>query len=279
MLASVALAIVAAPPLVPNAWARGNEDDACFRAPVEGQRLRKEGRLQQARAQLAACARATCPAEIAEQCSRWASQVDDAIPSVVVGARDTRGNDLVDARVSIDGGPRLDTTGRAIELDPGSHTFVFERAGQLNVEMTRLLREGEKNRSVIATFRIPEPDSSPAPSAPKRPPRVVERPVPAAAWVLGGVGAVGLLSFATFGALGLRDHFANHCDTGCTPSEKDTSDLKFRIADISLGVGVLAFALAAGLYLWRPTVERPAVVRSVIRPAPGEGSVMEGVRF
>jgi hypothetical protein len=185
-----------------------------------------------------------------EDCVRWTRQVDDALPSVVMAARDAGGRDLPDVHVSVDGKPPVDLGARAIRVDPGSHRFVFQRSGSADVEASVILREGEKNRQVVATFGAP-PSTQGAASNANGP----SRPVPVSAWLAGGVAAVAIVGFATFGTLGVMDRATNHCDSGCSGDQKSAVDTKFVIADISLGVSVVALAVAAWLYLSRPSVE------------------------
>jgi hypothetical protein len=275
-------------------------NDQCFTAPVDGQRLHKAGKLLDSRAHFAACSRKKCPTKIIEACVRWSSEVDAAIPSVVLAARDGRGNDLTDLRVSIDGNAAVDLTPLAVELDPGPHSFLFQRAGAPEVKEQVVLHEGEKNREVLARFRsteaslpevstsraesapAPQATSRPAPPAPTEtepsddaPPALAqsERPVPAAAWVLGGAGTLALVGFAAFAGIGLSTRANDHCDVGCSPSEYDTVTTDLRIADASLAIGILALGTAAVLYLARPSVRRSAGAWIDIRPAVGAGTV------
>ncbi len=239
--------------------------DACFSAPVEAQRLQRDGKLIQARALYASCARNACPPEIVKDCARWMTDVDAATPSVVAVARDAQQRDALDARVSIDGQPASDVTARAIPLDPGMHKFVFQRTKGDPSTAQVLLREGEKNREVVATFGATA--ESPEAAAPVR--ATVERPVPAGAWIAGAIGAVGMASFATFGSLALAARGADHCDVGCTEAQKGAVDSKFMVANISLGVGVVGLGVATWLFLARPAVERPSAARVDVRSFPG----------
>jgi hypothetical protein len=264
--AAVAVAVSSGAP----ARAAGGSD-ACLAAPVEGQKLQRAGKLLDARDRFASCSLNTCPAEVVEDCMRWARQVDDALPSVVVAARDTKGKDLLDVRVSIDGKPPAEMSTRAVRLDPGSHTFVFQREGSADVKQQVMLREGEK-REVLATFGAPPDTSSPTTPATSTA-TVSERPVPVAAWLAGGVSGLALISFATFGTLGVMDRGTDHCDTGCPSDQKSGIDAKFLVADVSLGVGVVALAVAAWLYLSRPSVEVQAA--SAAAGPPG----FAGIRF
>jgi hypothetical protein len=254
--------------------ALGQEADPCLGAPVEGQELQKAGRLLEARDRFVVCARDTCPAEIVQDCTRWTREVEEALPSVVVGARDGDGQDLQDVRVGIDGGEAAAVSARAIPLNPGGHRFVFRRQGRPDVEKQIVLHEGEKNREVIATFGVPS-----AVRSTPIPPPVLERPVPISAWTTGAVAAASLATFAVFATLGLSTRSADNCARGCTLSQYDTVTTYFRVADVTLGIGIAGAALATVLYLVRPTTVRHPSALFDVRAAPGAAVLTSGVRF
>ena len=258
--ALVAVAMVAAVGSS-SAAALGAPPDACLAAPVDGQKLQRAGKLLDARDRFAICAVDTCPREVVDSCVRWMHQVDDALPSVVVAARDGRGHDLLDVRVSIDGKPTADLGTQAVRLDPGPHTFVFVRSGSAAVDRQVVLRDGEKNREVLAAFGASADSAGTMPQADAA---QGERPVPALVWVVGGLSAAGLVSFATFGALGVAERGADNCGTGCPLDQKSDVDSKYLVANISLGVGVVALAVATWLYLSRPAVEPRAPPSGVV---------------
>jgi hypothetical protein len=234
-------------------------EDACLSAPVDGQKLRRADKLIEAHDRFTTCARKTCPARIVQECTRWLHEVDDILPSIVAAARDGRGADLLDVRLSVDDQPPADIGPRAIPLNPGPHKLVFHREGMPDIAEDVLLREGEKNREVTATFKAPEPP--PPPPAPPPPPTpVIVRPVPVAVWVLGGVTVVGGAGFATFAALGVTERGRDCAAAGCTQSQKDSIETKFRIGDISLAVGAVALVTGTVLFLVRPKVEKPATL-------------------
>src|SRR5262245_61165144 len=82
----------------------GADDKAqCVAASEKAQQLRNAGKLSDARDQLVTCGRAECPKLIQQDCTQWMSEVLAILPSVVPGAKDKKGRDIVDARVSIDG--------------------------------------------------------------------------------------------------------------------------------------------------------------------------------
>jgi hypothetical protein len=230
--------------------------------------------LLDAREKFAACARDVCPREIVSDCVRWLGDLEAATPTIVAATRDSRHRDVTDASVSIDGNSWVEVSPRAIPLDPGPHKLVFRRPDGPEVTVNVTLREGEKNREVAATFATGS-DGEPSASA--------SRPVPLGVWLIGGVGALGLASFATFGVLGVTERASDHCDTGCTPSQKDSVDAKYLIANVSLGVGVVGLGVATILYLTRPTDEPPPEPSSAmlidVRPLPGGAFAALGSRF
>jgi hypothetical protein len=236
MRSAFVLALVLSLPAV----ARADSAQACFDAAVDGQKQRDAGKLLAARERFIACAKG-CPEEVQKDCAKWLTDVDAALPTVVFGARDNSGHDLLDVRVSVDGTSVGNTSqGKPIPLDPGTHNVRFEREGAAPIERTLVVRVGEKNRSVVAEFVQVQ---TAAPS------------VPTATWILGGVGVVGLGVFAYFGANGLSDYRRFGCDVGCAPADKRSVDTQFRIADVGLVIGVASLAAATIVWVVRPKSE------------------------
>jgi hypothetical protein len=266
------LAAAAATSYVPTVHAL---DESCLTSPVEGQKLRRADKLIDAHARFSLCARRTCPARIVQECTRWLHEVDDITPSVVAVARDAQGADLLDVRLSIDGQPPAELSARAIVLDPGPHKLVFQRPGSPDIAQDVLLREGEKDRVITATFKGKEPPPPPPPP----PPPIIERPVPLVVWILGGVAVVGGATFATFGALGVSERGSDCAPAGCTQSQKDSIETKFHVGDISLGVGVIALVTGGVFFFTRPPVDKPGLGYLVIRPTVGGGVAAVGGSF
>ncbi len=262
-----------------TSWSAGAraEQVTCFNAPVEGQKLRKAGKLLAARQQFLTCAQKECPAEIVDDCAKWASEVERALPSVVIAARDPQGRDLVDARVSIDGSVFAPLGSRATRLDPGKHTLSVRTADGEVIDRELTLQEGEHERSFVVTFGAPvEPPHSPAMLSHGAATNDA-RPVPPVVWIVGGVGAVGMVSFATFGILGVSARSSAHCDVGCPSSDKSDVDTKLLVADVSLGIGLVALGVAAALYVMRPNAAASTAFLGVL--ATGPGSVGLGGSF
>src|SRR4051794_12629458 len=111
----------AAPPASPQ------EKKACAVASEKAQALRSEGKMIAARELLLVCARDICPTVVRKDCSRWVAEVDEALPSIVVAAKDEDGHDVTDAKVFVDDQPFSDSLdGKAQPIDPGAHVVRLE---------------------------------------------------------------------------------------------------------------------------------------------------------
>jgi hypothetical protein len=222
-------------------------DDVCASAYEESQVARSEGRLRAAQRELAACTRAECADFIRVDCARWLSEVEAALPTIVLRATDG-GEDVTDVAVSLDSEPiasQLD--GKAVAVDPGRHLLTFRRAGRAPVELSLMLREAEKGRPIVAELTKPPPAAertAPAPPAHAN----GAGPWP---WVLLGVGAAGVASFGVLGALGAeqRRDLERSCSPRCEQARIDEVRSKFLMADVSLAVGVLGLA-GSGYLFW-----------------------------
>src|SRR6476646_341830 len=80
---------------LPATLAHAEDKQACLAAFDKAQQLRIDGRLRAARVELALCARNECPTLVRQDCATWLNDVMGSLPSVVVGARDVRGKDLI----------------------------------------------------------------------------------------------------------------------------------------------------------------------------------------
>jgi len=234
----------------------------CITAAEEGEAARRDGDLLRARQRFAQCAASSCPAVVRRDCGGWLDEVSRQVPSVVLGARDAQGHDVLDALASVDGAVvqrRLD--GSPIELNPGPHVVRVEIAGSPPVTIDVVLRAGEKNRPLVATL-APQP---PAPGAPAPAAAVAPHPaptlalspspeqppprhhgIPAGTWILGGVGVAALSVFGTFAVLGKTDAdgLRNTCAPGCSPGAVSALRTKLVVADVALGVAVVSLAAA-----------------------------------
>jgi hypothetical protein len=260
---------------LPVADARADEGDACLDSSAIGQKLEKDGKLIEARERFAQCANDRCAPDTVAECTRSADRVDEATPSIVVIARDDQGRELGDVLVSIDGAAPVSAGARGIVLDPGPHRFAFQLSGRPDVVEEAVVNEGEKNREVIVSYPSPPPPKA----EDFKVPVVVTRPVPALAWIAGGVAVVGVALFGTFEGLGVGVRGMGGCANGCSGSEKSSVDTDFDIADVALGVGIAALGLAAWQFIARPSVSRTSTAAFDFRLLPGGGVATVGARF
>ena len=241
---------------VPDARA---DTRACVEAAARAQQKRDEGHLRAARDDLLQCVVETCPAVVRNDCGVWLTDVDQRIPSVLLGAHDALGNDVGEVRVLIDGSPlvgRLD--GKAVAVDPGEHTFRFVPPVGTPVERRVIVRERERGR--LVSVELPrgsgEPAGRPLPAATKPPGEGDHgrRSIPAISYVLGGVSLVGVAGFAYFWLSAVSDakDLQQTCAArGCVESDLSPSRTKAMLADISLGVGVAAALGAAAFFVFQ----------------------------
>jgi hypothetical protein len=257
--------------------ARADDTHECIVASNEGQVLRDEHKLVEATARFSLCARDVCPALVRKACLEWRGEVETQLPTVVLAARDATGHDLLEVRVLVDGKPLVEKLdGSAVAIDPGPHVVRFESAGRAPAEQDFILREGEKNRlvSVVVGPAVAVPGPTPAPAASNRGGSGLSsgvvadrgevrphRPWPVASFILAGVGAAALGSFAYFGISGQADR--NSLEQTCAPSMTcDPSDVasmrtKLIVADVSLGVGIVSLAVSLYLVITRPSNTPP----------------------
>jgi hypothetical protein len=261
------------------------EDTSCFVAPVEAQQLQRSGHLRAAWAQFSRCAASSCPREIAHECARWAQEVAQSQPSIVIGARDAQGHDLDDASVSIDDAPAVGAGATAMPLDPGLHVLVFHRAGSADVVERIVLREGEKDREVLAVMAVPRRALALTTAAPGAN-GVAAKDEPARgsvlAWVFTAIGGVGLAGFATLGGIAVDLRGKDHCDAqpGCSPSSAAQVRSMYLAADVSLGISAAAVVAAVGVFLARPNASRgPGLVVAPGAPPPSVSWGPAGIVF
>ena len=255
------------------------EGDSCASSYERAQEDRSAGHLVDARAELLVCAQTSCPEFIMTDCRRWLDEVEYAMPTVVFAVREGS-RDLEDVLVTRNGklvANRLD--GRAVAVDPGKQRFVFELKGNRQRTVDALIVEGEKSRVIAVEVPPPDPvaltEYGGARPPPDMRPAAPIRPLSAAPFVLAGVGAVGLGGFAGLALAGYRQEaaLADRCAPRCTDGEVQSVRRKYLLADISLGVGVGALAVAGYLYLRDPYREPTPALTLAIQPG---GTVLTG---
>lgn len=249
LLTCVALAASVAPRV-----ARADEPALdCPTSSEEGQRLRDKNKYVDARAMFRACSQPTCPAIVRRDCAKWLAEVDETQPSVVIAAQDASGADLAAVRVKLDErqvASRID--GSPIAVDPGEHTLRVEADGHAPVSQHLIVRVNEKNRLIRVVFQDgPKPAVVGPPKKPEQGSEAPKAGTPVAAIVFTGVGVLALGSFAFFGLTSKHDlgSLRTDCSPYCDQSKLDDVKSKMLVADVSLGVGIVALGIAAVLFL------------------------------
>jgi hypothetical protein len=273
--------------LAASAPALADVKQECVDASTEGQSLRDAAKLTQARDRFVACARDACPAIVRKACADWLADVDRRIPTVVLRAKLADGTDVLDARVSLDGAPlEHGLGGAAVPIDPGEHTVRFERDGAAPVEEHVVIVEGERDRVVTARFAGPaaaaDTSSSTTDEAPGAEGSRKMTPLTIGLVAVGGVGIVSFASFAIVATSNLNN-LRQTCAPYCSPSQLNDVKTEALVADISLGVGLVALAAAAYVFFSQgKATPAPAAATSAIvdvRAVPGGGYGAIGVRF
>ncbi|MBX3222786.1 MAG: hypothetical protein KF795_19895 [Labilithrix sp.] len=251
--------------------ARADEKQVCVTASEKAQQLRNAGHLSEAREQLAICGRNECPKLVQQDCTEWMKDVLGMLPSVVPGAKDEQGRDLVDVRVSIDGKVATESLdGKPVSVDPGVHTFRFETAGAPAVEEQVVVRQGEKNRILTVTFASSEPAADKDARSPKPTKDAGEGEPPIAAYVTGGLGllALGAALYINLDASADARELRKTCAPRCEQSQVDDVENRYVIAGVTAGLGGAAVIAAVVLYLTHERGARSSASRLVPTIAP-----------
>jgi hypothetical protein len=270
-----------------SAAARADDKAACFDGATQGQTLRDQHKLVEARAQFAICARQTCPKQVSKDCTAWLEQVDQAMPTVVVSAKDSAGRDLIDVTVTMDDRPfATKLTGEAVSVNPGLHVLHFETKDGGRLDHQVLVREGVKNQNVDVTITAPAtpslgiPPATPAGAAtgsgtggagagPAEAPGASAGPWRTIGFVAGGVGIAGLGLGAAFGVKAMSDKNSAQCDAtnACTPGPLSDARTSATISSVGFIAGGVLLAGGAALVLLAP--RRPEAAALRVAPAVG----------
>lgn len=257
--------------------AAADDTSACIAASEAGQSMRDRRELLEAREKFAACSRDVCPRPVRVDCMQQRTEVDAAIPTVVLRAKDGRGEDAVDVKVSCDGtvlAAQLD--GKARPVNPGAHTFRFEITGIAPFERKVVVGEGEKNRLVVGEApreaapprtEVPgtEPSTSIGPAEPSAATVPSEPPTDASGrglsipgLIAGAIGVAATVPMTILWLSGTGDihQMKDTCapsagGAGCPASRVDSDRTQLVVGDIFLGVSVVGVVTGAILIFAR----------------------------
>jgi hypothetical protein len=257
---TIAIAILAF-----GASAQADDTKDCVDAFDKGQQFQKRNKLQSAHLVLLVCAREVCPGLVRKDCADLVTQIDAAMPSIILAAKDGSGNDLITVKVEIDGEPgptQLD--GKAIELDPGVHSLHFATQGAAPVVKQVIVKEGQKNQEVAVSF----PDLNPPPKPVNTGTSMAERPPQKLGtwqWAgigVAGAGALGVGVGSVFGVMTSSQWNAAQRDcpvsVGCLPGskayqEKGTANDFATVSTAAFIAGGALVAAGAAIYFFAPS--------------------------
>jgi hypothetical protein len=116
-----------------------------------------------------------------------------------------------------------------------------------------VVAEGDKNRKLTGVFALEAPPPPVPTPTPTREPveRAAKHGPPLVSWMLGGVGVAALGSSTYLGLTSKADLAAlrRDCAPNCTDSQVNGVRDRMIVADVALGVGVVAIVAAAWIWL------------------------------
>jgi hypothetical protein len=247
-LATAAVAHADPPSTTAATPAPAAADEICLASSIEGQVLRRSGRLLRARELFVECARDVCEKPMRERCALWRSEVEARTPHLSLRVNDDRGLPVPGAQLHVDGQEVTLAPGAAtlLEVDPGKHVARANFAGRRELAEVDVT-EGTRSLALTLDLRT----------------RLDTRPTPALVYGLGATFGAAAIAFGIFGtsALVQAGHLGD-CQPYCAADRKAPFDTAVVGSDVSAGLGAAALLGAVIVYLARPTVTREVRVSS-----------------
>jgi len=234
--------------------------EECIAANEGGQALRRTGKLTEARTKLLLCAVASCPTVLRDDCAERLTNVEKAIPTVVLTARDPDGHDVTAVKVTLDGAPLVDhLDGSALRVNPGEHTFELSADGFHTASRKLVVSEGEKGRREVVALEplvARAPGAAPSGAAPERAIEPRGGGARTVAFVLGGAGVIALGVGGFFGLSAISKNHSAGCDADnvCTNAQArrdaqgmaNASTISFVAGTALVAGGVVLFLTSGG---------------------------------
>jgi hypothetical protein len=235
------LALVTVALLCASGDASADERTDCAAAYTQTQRLQLKSELIAALDSAERCARATCPALLKDECSRWAAEIKPKLPALVVRVKASDGCTRSDARIDV-GQSRKDPDSEAIFVDPGVHDIkVTDPVSGKEKTQTINFAPGER-RDIDIEFAGPEVTCS---KPVEVTPVVKTSRVPRITLILGAIGGGMVLAGGTLGIVGaLKRDDLDECKPACENDRIDGVRPFFVAGDVLAGFGVLVLGAA-----------------------------------
>jgi hypothetical protein len=271
----------AKPDAAPAKPAAESSAASCEASYEQAQTERLAGHYISASSAALACSQIQCNQAIVRECLRLYESLEQDTPTLVFSARKGEGGELTDVVVEMDGKQVADhLTGRPMTVDPGPHQFAFIDPVRGRIEITETARVGDHARVIEATFPDPNAKKGAAGGAADQGAEAKKQKggIPPMTFVLGGIGVVGLASFAYFRVSGVGDynHYNATCSPACNPNDIDKVRTKFTLSYVSLGVGIAGAAGAAVVYVLSRSGDQSP--RTEARFEPIEGGALARLR-
>jgi hypothetical protein len=262
----------------------------CVSASESAQDLRRAGRLREARAQFSLCAAASCPRAVRDDCAARLSEIDTAMPHLVLSVLGADRRPVASPNVVLDGMPVVDAAdGTPIEVDPGAHRLQIRAEGLQPFEETVVIDEGDGARRVEVVLQ-PLAVRTKAPAAVVR---VVARPVPtpppadrgqqfAVGLALGGGGVAFLIAGSVLGLVAKSTYqhaFNDECGGNPQTCTRQGSN-DGAAAHVDAAASTVAFVAGAALVAAGAVVvlTLPSGGRAAVGAMAGDGTVGMTVR-
>jgi hypothetical protein len=256
MVVSTLLLLTPATALLSSATAYADQKEACATSYEQAQKLKRDGKLKEAREELVVCGSEKCPALLVPYCVQMLHDVDETMPTVIIVAHGVNGEQVQSVRVLVDGmlvAENLD--GRAISLNPGKHHMRYELVGSAPVEEDIIVNEGERSRRLEPSFATrplagPVASTGASPIAPHESAHESSGPGKLPGFVMVGIGGAGLIVGGVTGGLAIaaKSSLDKECHTKADCPAFAQKDIdRLNTMGIASTVGFVAGSTVAGI--------------------------------
>jgi hypothetical protein len=234
--------------------AGADEFAKCNSALVRGQELTRDLKFLEARAEYPKCVRDVCDPSLRSVCANFLAELATKIPSLRIDVRDEGGTALTDVHVYVDT-VQVPNVAAPVDVNPGRHVVRVEAARYVTREIVVLVKEGERSRAIEIVLQRDGFYFSPRAEEPRdgrdanATVQTVHSPLPASVYVFGAASALALGSFGFFALEGKSTErgLRQTCPSG--PCDSAAMRREYLVADISLGVALVAAGVATWIAL------------------------------